>query len=289
MAKVGEGDPRWVVADRPDGKNVNAWHWSERDVSSWAKAYLTSRLSAVSFPGADAGGGGDSTLTVDKVEGDVHLYNRKGTLKPVYDLKVSGKWRSAHADAPSRTSGTYTFELFDDDPHVSFTLDSTSAAATLAALPPPPTFDDSTAVDLDAPPPDSVTASVLLAAPRADVYGAFTDPGRVRAYSQRPAVVGGGVGSDWSIAAGPFESSGTVVEATPPTSLVLTWRLAAWPADTPDSRVALSIADEDGKVRLSVAHTAIPPGQRGAVEAWWRGEVFRRVKVVFGWGDASFL
>ncbi|KAK1864031.1 hypothetical protein I4F81_006582 [Pyropia yezoensis] len=338
MAKVGEGDPRWVVADRPDGKNVNAWHWSERDVSSWAKAYLTSRLSAVSFPGADAGGGGDSTLTVDKVEGDAHLYNRKGTLKSVYDLKVSGKWRTAHADAPARTSGTYTFELFDDDPHVSFTLDSTSAAvvaerdaarsagtpavravcgdfiaalgagadvagaagtpavapatsaaATLAALPPPPTFDDSAAVDLDAPPPDSVTASVLLAARRADVYGAFTDPGRVRAYSQRPAVVGGGVGSDWSIAAGPFESSGTVVEATPPTSLVLTWRLAAWPADTPDSRVALSIADEDGKVRLSVAHTAIPPGQRGAVEAWWRGEVFRRVKVVFGWGDASFL
>eukprot|EP00170_Pyropia_yezoensis_P008898 contig_38113_g8931 len=128
MAKVGEGDPRWVVADRPDGKNVNAWHWSERDVSSWAKAYLTSRLSAVSFPGADAGGGGDSTLTVDKVEGDAHLYNRKGTLKSVYDLKVSGKWRTAHADAPARTSGTYTFELFDDDPHVSFTLDSTSAA-----------------------------------------------------------------------------------------------------------------------------------------------------------------
>lgn len=342
MAKVGEGDPRWVVADRPDGTNVNGWHWSERDVSAWAKEYLTSRLSAVTFPGAAAadGGGGAaaSTLTVDKVEGDAHLYNRKGTLKSVYDLKVSGKWSTAHGDALARTCGKFTFELFDDDPHVTFTLDAasaavvaerdaarsagtpavravcgdfiaalgagadvagaagtpapapaTSAAATLAALPPPPAFDDTAAVDLDAPAPDAVSASVLLAARRADVYGAFTDPARVRAYTQRPAVVGGGVGSPWAIAVGPFEASGTVAEAVPPSALTLTWRLAAWPADTPDSRVALSIANEDGKVRLSVAHTAIPPGQRGAVEAWWRGEVFRRVKVIFGWGDASFL
>ncbi|GAB0492447.1 hypothetical protein MMPV_003709 [Pyropia vietnamensis] len=338
MAKVGEGDPRWIVADRADGTNVNGWHWSERDVSAWAKTYLTSRLSVLSFPGVDGDTVGDSTLTVKSVEGDAHLYNRKGNLKPVYDLKVSGQWRTAHTDAAARTSGTYAFELFDDDPHVTFTLDSSSAAvvaerdaarsagtpairsvcrefiaalsagadvagaagtpavaparsaaATLAALPPPPAFDDTAAVDLDAPPPDMVSVSVLLAARLGDVYGAFTDPGRVRAYTQRPAVVGGGVGSAWSIAAGSFETSGTVLEATPSTSLVLTWRLAAWPADTPDSRVALSMTDEDGKVRLSVSHTVIPSGQRGAIEAWWRGEVFRRIKVVFGWGDASFL
>ena len=27
MAKWGEGDPRWIVEDRTDGKNVNNWHW----------------------------------------------------------------------------------------------------------------------------------------------------------------------------------------------------------------------------------------------------------------------
>ena len=27
MAKWGEGDPRWIVEDRPDAKNVNNWHW----------------------------------------------------------------------------------------------------------------------------------------------------------------------------------------------------------------------------------------------------------------------
>ena len=163
-----------------------------------------------------------------------------------------------------------------------------SEASALAALPPPPAFDDAAAVDLAAPPPDAVTASVALAARRADVYAAFTDVPRARAWTQRPAVVGGGVGAPWSMEAGPFSVSGTVVEAVPGVALTLTWRSAAWPPEQ-ESRVALTMADEEGKTRLTVAHTQIPPGQRGAVEAWWRGEVFRRIKVVFGWGDASVL
>ena len=27
MAKIGEGDPRWIVSERQDGRNVNQWHW----------------------------------------------------------------------------------------------------------------------------------------------------------------------------------------------------------------------------------------------------------------------
>jgi hypothetical protein len=27
MAKLGEGDARWIVAERQDGTNVGAWHW----------------------------------------------------------------------------------------------------------------------------------------------------------------------------------------------------------------------------------------------------------------------
>lgn len=29
MAKWGEGDPRWIVEERPDAINVNNWHWSD--------------------------------------------------------------------------------------------------------------------------------------------------------------------------------------------------------------------------------------------------------------------
>ena len=34
MAAVGEGDSRWVVEHREDGRNVNSWHWDQLDVSN---------------------------------------------------------------------------------------------------------------------------------------------------------------------------------------------------------------------------------------------------------------
>ena len=47
MAKVGEGDERWIVKEREDGKNCNGWHWSETNLTEWSKEQLTtSKLEA---------------------------------------------------------------------------------------------------------------------------------------------------------------------------------------------------------------------------------------------------
>lgn len=40
MAKWGEGDPRWIVEERPDAHNVNNWHWRESDATQWSKKKL---------------------------------------------------------------------------------------------------------------------------------------------------------------------------------------------------------------------------------------------------------
>ena len=40
MAKWGEGDPRWIVEERPDATNVNNWHWSEKNADNWSKQKL---------------------------------------------------------------------------------------------------------------------------------------------------------------------------------------------------------------------------------------------------------
>ena len=37
MAKWGEGDPRWIVEERPDATNVNNWHWTEKNADNWSK------------------------------------------------------------------------------------------------------------------------------------------------------------------------------------------------------------------------------------------------------------
>jgi len=40
MAKWGEGDPRWIVEERPDATNVNNWHWTEKNATPWSKDRL---------------------------------------------------------------------------------------------------------------------------------------------------------------------------------------------------------------------------------------------------------
>ena len=44
MAKWGEGDPRWIVEERPDATNVNNWHWTEKNADQWSKDKLKELL-----------------------------------------------------------------------------------------------------------------------------------------------------------------------------------------------------------------------------------------------------
>ena len=48
MAKWGEGDPRWIVEERPDATNVNNWHWTEKNADAWSKAKIKVWISRAS-------------------------------------------------------------------------------------------------------------------------------------------------------------------------------------------------------------------------------------------------
>ncbi len=40
----GEGDSRWLVAERADGHNVGSWHWEEVNKMAWARERLSELL-----------------------------------------------------------------------------------------------------------------------------------------------------------------------------------------------------------------------------------------------------
>lgn len=89
MAKWGEGDPRWIVEQRADGTNVNNWHWTERDVSSWSSVLLRELLLGVRLKGPE----GDVQLTeVTKVEGESSINNRRGKLFFFYEWQLRASW-----------------------------------------------------------------------------------------------------------------------------------------------------------------------------------------------------
>jgi activator of HSP90 ATPase len=50
MAKWGEGDPRWLVEHREDGKNVNNWHWTATTKMTWVKERLGELFNGIASP-----------------------------------------------------------------------------------------------------------------------------------------------------------------------------------------------------------------------------------------------
>lgn len=89
MAKWGEGDPRWIVEERADATNVNNWHWTERDVTSWSSEKLKELLMGLQVESEE----GKCEITeVSKVEGEASINNRKGKLIFFYEWNLKAAW-----------------------------------------------------------------------------------------------------------------------------------------------------------------------------------------------------
>jgi len=91
MAKWGEGDPRWIVEERPDATNVNNWHWTEKNADSWSKAKLKELFTnhVVENPKV----GNVVIEDIEKIEGEARANNRKGKLIFFYEWEIVLKWK----------------------------------------------------------------------------------------------------------------------------------------------------------------------------------------------------
>jgi len=114
MALKGHGDPRWIVENRPDGTNVNNWHWTETDYTSWSKQKLTEMLSGLSIETSEIA---CKTAAVT-CSGDVSVNTRKQKTILFYELDVSIKWEGTLVSTGSTGKGTvhlpYISEENDD-------------------------------------------------------------------------------------------------------------------------------------------------------------------------------
>ena len=100
MAKWGEGDPRWIVEERADAKNVNNWHWIEKNAKQWSIDKIKSLFTGFTI---DTGKCKTyrRTYSVDfieiekvtKCDGDAYANNRKGKVIIIYDLEIEFDWK----------------------------------------------------------------------------------------------------------------------------------------------------------------------------------------------------
>jgi activator of HSP90 ATPase len=331
MAKIGEGDPRWVVREREDGTNVNGWHWSgERDVSAWADMRLRELIGPISSTHSQV-------TKVNKVEGDANLYTRKAALKVVYDLRVSGEW----ASTPEGTKGKFLFELFDDEPDVTATMESSSSSSHgaksdfetvcipkiraacktfIAELMAGANLSATDKEKLEMPTPalkrltehavsdykrtpgvDAFSSDVqrrenagkpheIIDAFRCsakDLYDAITDRPRLEAVTRAKALSETRPGGMWEVLGG--LARGKYVRLEPDSLVVMDWRMKSWDDSDPDCRAELHFTQEDGRTVLKIAIHGLPDSRKSSVEGFWRIQILQAVKVVFGYGSASFL
>jgi activator of HSP90 ATPase len=65
--------------------NPNNWHWVNKDVSAWAKEYLTENLRTLSVEEDGVNAKVSNLLTMD---GDVDVSQRKGKVITLFDVKL---------------------------------------------------------------------------------------------------------------------------------------------------------------------------------------------------------
>eukprot|EP01119_Soliformovum_irregulare_P021605 TRINITY_DN722_c0_g1_i1.p1 TRINITY_DN722_c0_g1~~TRINITY_DN722_c0_g1_i1.p1 ORF type:complete len:334 (-),score=84.19 TRINITY_DN722_c0_g1_i1:96-1097(-) len=100
MAKSGEGDARWIVTNRDDGKNVGNWHWTETDYTGWVSKKLIELLNNLALESSLM----KATTNTVNTKGEVTINTRKGKVITLYELDVNMKWEG---ELLSNTGTTY--------------------------------------------------------------------------------------------------------------------------------------------------------------------------------------
>lgn len=127
MAKWGEGDPRWIVEERPDATNVNNWHWTEKNATPWSKDRLHALLDKFLIKDDDMLPK-CTVYCVDRIDGEATANNRKGKLIFFYEWYIVLKWEGKMSYSKSMHKGRATIPNLSeenelDDIEITITVD----------------------------------------------------------------------------------------------------------------------------------------------------------------------
>ncbi|KAI9329652.1 activator of Hsp90 ATPase [Pilaira anomala] len=92
-------------------KNVNNWHWVNKNCLKWAQNYFTEHL-----VGLEAERNGNKATITKMVEctGDVDLNQRKGKIITIYDVVLKLDWSGTLADGTEVTGSIHIPEIAHD-------------------------------------------------------------------------------------------------------------------------------------------------------------------------------
>jgi len=112
MALWGKGDPRWIVEERPDSTNVNNWHWTERDATSWSKDKLKKLFMSVKEETEE---GSWQIDEVKDITGEATINNRKGKLIFFYEWELKFAYKGQLNGSEVDHKGTISIPNLSDE------------------------------------------------------------------------------------------------------------------------------------------------------------------------------
>ncbi|CAL1534985.1 unnamed protein product [Lymnaea stagnalis] len=112
MAKWGEGDPRWIVEDRPDATNVNNWHWVEKNATNWSKEKIKELLLGLKFENEK---GICEIKEINSIEGEASANNRKAKLIFFYEFEIKGEWSGMLKDDIKSYKGKFVIPNLSEE------------------------------------------------------------------------------------------------------------------------------------------------------------------------------
>ncbi|XP_057782483.1 uncharacterized protein LOC131000532 [Salvia miltiorrhiza] len=102
MARLGEGDKRWIVEDRSDGTNVHNWHWAETNCLEWSRKFLENLLCDKTLLSGE-GNLYIKTKKVEKLDGEAYVNVRKGKIIPGYELNLVVSYEAEAKDSDGKS------------------------------------------------------------------------------------------------------------------------------------------------------------------------------------------
>lgn len=116
MAKWGEGDPRWIVEERPDATNVNNWHWTEKNACQWSKDKLNDLLVGLVLENNVV----KCEITkIESCEGEAVANNRKGKLIFFYEWDLTLNWKGLLSGTDKEVLGSINIPNLSEENSVS--------------------------------------------------------------------------------------------------------------------------------------------------------------------------
>ncbi|XP_019488716.1 PREDICTED: activator of 90 kDa heat shock protein ATPase homolog 2 isoform X2 [Hipposideros armiger] len=297
MAKWGQGDPRWIVEEREDGTNVNNWHWTERDATSWSKGKLReflvgiiveneagrcqiSELKQVEGIIKESGAKHKGLIEIPSLseenevdDTEVNVSKKKGDgdiLKNLMKTAGTAKVREALGDYLKALKTEFTVGM------ILPTKATATQELTVKRKLSENTLQGSSPVPLGVRIPTvALHMTEMFDTAVEQLYSIFTVKDLVQKFSKSPAILEAEKGGKFQMFDG--NVMGEYMELLTNRKIVMKWRCRNWPEEH-YATVALNFVPTSGQTELQLDCKGVPVCKEENMKFCWKQQHFEEIK-----------